>query len=133
MADRTNLTLTFADLRQILMDTAVDIEAAGFDNVSGAGRIDAFAALQSIWLVADFDLDGDVDAFDLGLWQIGFGTTIGAVIANGDADFDDDVDAFDLGLWQINFGQSNLNPEPTTLTMFLALGACVRRPRRTRS
>ncbi len=52
----------------------------------------------------DFDLDGDVDAFDLGLWQVGFGRGPGAKVRDGDADLDGDVDAFDLGLWQVNFG-----------------------------
>ncbi len=54
--------------------------------------------------VADWDRDGDVDAFDLGIWQTGFGTTEGGNVLNGDADGDGDVDAFDLGLWQTNFG-----------------------------
>ncbi len=52
----------------------------------------------------DFDGDGDVDAFDLGIWQTGFGITGGATAMDGDADADGDVDAFDLGLWQTNFG-----------------------------
>ncbi len=52
----------------------------------------------------DNDLDGDVDAFDLGLWQVGFGIAENATVNDGDADADGDVDAFDLGLWQTNFG-----------------------------
>ncbi len=62
----------------------------------------------------DFDGDGDVDAFDLGIWQTGFGTASGATAADGDADGDGDVDAFDLGLWQTNFGTgvTAVVPEP---------------------
>ena len=39
--------LTAADVRTILSATAVDIGAAGFDAASGAGRLDALAALSS--------------------------------------------------------------------------------------
>ncbi len=39
--------LTSADVRNVLSTTAVDIGAAGFDAASGAGRLDAFAALAS--------------------------------------------------------------------------------------
>ncbi len=70
----------------------------------------------------DFDGDGDVDAFDLGVWQSGFGTTSGATIADGDADNDGDVDAFDLGIWQANFGTgvgSATVPEPATLALLV--------------
>ncbi len=51
----------------------------------------------------DADLDGDVDAFDLGIWQANFGTTTGATWQNADFDGDRDVDAFDKGIWQIYF------------------------------
>ncbi len=53
-------------------------------------------------LTGDADGDGDVDAFDLGLWQTQFGMTGDGLTA--DFDDDGDVDAFDLGLWQTNFG-----------------------------
>ncbi len=59
---------------------------------------------QLVTVPGDFDLDGDVDAFDLGIWQTGFGVMNGARFTDGDADGDADVDAFDLGLWQTNFG-----------------------------
>ncbi len=75
------------------------------------------------WVPGDFDLDGDVDAFDLGIWQSGFGTGMGAGKADGDADGDGDVDAFDLGLWQTNFGTTSsvAIPEPASLAL-LGLG-----------
>ncbi len=83
----------------------------------------------------DFDGDGDVDAFDLGIWQTGFDTTSGATVSDGDADGDGDVDAFDLGLWQTNFGTGvgATVPEPATAFLLfsaIALGGRPRRPRR---
>jgi subtilisin family serine protease len=46
-----NPTLTPADLARILMTTAVDLGSPGKDNVFGAGRIDAAAALDAVPLV----------------------------------------------------------------------------------
>ncbi len=69
-------------------------------------------------VVGDADGDGDVDAFDLGIWQTQFGTTGDDLTA--DFDFDGDVDAFDLGLWQTNFGtgvQGAAVPEPAMLSL----------------
>ncbi len=81
----------------------------------------------------DFDGDGDVDAFDLGIWQTGFGTRrdVGDGVVDaadytiwrsfGDADADLDVDAFDLGLWQTHFGAGRATPraipEPASLAL----------------
>ncbi len=50
----------------------------------------------------DADRDGDVDAFDLGIWQTQFSFPAGNLSA--DFDHDGDVDGFDLGIWQVNFG-----------------------------
>ncbi len=52
----------------------------------------------------DYEEDGDVDGFDLGVWQSGFGIAANALHTQGDGDCDGDVDAFDLGIWQANFG-----------------------------
>ncbi len=92
--------------------------------------------LTGVLTPGDFDRDGDVDAFDLGVWQGGFGTAEGTTAADGDADGDGDVDAFDLGLWQANFGSGaaaapSTVPEPTTAALLmLAGGTALRRNRR---
>jgi hypothetical protein len=69
----------------------------------------------------DFDYDGDVDAFDLLIWQNGFCT--GTSHDAGDADFDGDVDVFDLLVWQTNYGSAASSvPEPSTLVLVLLGG-----------
>ncbi len=96
---------------------------------------DFFSVAPLATVAGDFDLDGDVDAFDLGIWQTGFGITGGAAVTDGDADGDGDVDAFDLGLWQTNFGfgvepDGPSVPEPAIGALFgggLALGIRRRR------
>jgi endonuclease/exonuclease/phosphatase family metal-dependent hydrolase len=73
-------------------------------------------------LLADFDGDGDVDAFDLLRWQYGYGMG-GTTHDEGDADLDGDVDAFDLLIWQYEFGGGPAAvPEPSTI-MLLATAA----------
>ncbi len=87
-----------------------------------------------IFLPGDFDLDGDVDAFDLGIWQAGFGTESGAFVTDGDADLDGDVDAFDLGIWQATFGTGGAEvPEPGVAVLFVSLWPWVVRGRRERA
>ncbi len=70
----------------------------------------------------DADGDGDVDAFDLGVWQTQFGMMGDGLEA--DFDVDGDVDAFDLGLWQTNFGTgtSSAVPEPATVGVIASCG-----------
>jgi subtilisin family serine protease len=68
--------ITSAEVLQILTDTAVDIAPAGFDNATGYGRVDAYAALLAAQPPppgpGDLDADGDVDVADflglLSLW-----------------------------------------------------------------
>lgn len=55
---------------------------------------------------ADFNQDGDVDGSDFLAWQRGFGTTSGALLADGNSDDDEDVDASDLAVWVATYGQS---------------------------
>ena len=52
---------------------------------------------------ADFNSSGLVDATDLGVWQIGYGT--GIAHNQGDADGDADVDGRDFLAWQRQYGQ----------------------------
>jgi hypothetical protein len=52
-------------IAEILMSSAVDIETIGFDDLSGAGLVDAYAALEIAPLTAtdhDFQADGYADA-----------------------------------------------------------------------
>jgi subtilisin family serine protease len=55
-----NGLLTPANIQATLRDTAVDIEASGFDDVAGAGRVDALAAVEAV-CVTDTDCT-DADA-----------------------------------------------------------------------
>jgi glucose/arabinose dehydrogenase len=82
----------------------------------------------------DFDADADVDADDFAVWKAGFGTTSGALPANGDADGDGDVDGADFLAMQRNLGWSALNagtpasaavPEPTSSTVIALLAAAM--------
>ncbi len=81
----------------------------------------------------DFDLDGDIDGVDFGLWQTGYPTASGAALADGDADGDGDVDGTDFGLWQENYptnlGGSATIPEPATLALILIGGLALLRRR----
>ena len=68
------------------------------------GEVDV--ALDRVFLPGDFDGNGIVDGDDFLVWQVGFGTTVGATPADGDADGDADVDGDDFLLWQSHFGES---------------------------
>ena len=73
---------------------------------------------------ADFNLDGSVDAVDLGIWQTNYGTTSGAGLAEGDSNGDGRVDGPDFLTWQRRFNpqipevlSSLAVPEPTGLVL----------------
>jgi hypothetical protein len=75
----------------------------------------------------DFDADRDVDADDLPRWTVGFGTSSGALHAEGDSDFDGDADGTDFLAWQRELGEASplaaaesTVPEPST---FILAGA----------
>src|SRR5690606_3859001 len=53
---------------------------------------------------ADFNIDGNVDGADLGVWETNFGTTRNALRSHGDADGDGNVDGHDFLAWQRSFG-----------------------------
>ncbi len=87
-------------------------------NMLGPVFLDNIRLITEVFSVpGDADGDGDVDAFDLGLWQTQFGQTGEGLSA--DFDMDGDVDAFDLGIWQINFGTGvgAAVPEPASVAM----------------
>ncbi len=68
------------------------------------GIVAAADEVRSSSLVAgDFDLDGDVDGVDFGIWQANYPTASGASRFTGDADYDGDVDGVDFGIWQANY------------------------------
>lgn len=64
-----NPTLTPTEVRQILISTADDIDAPGFDNNTGYGRLNAFAALSSTpsAMPQDLNNDGTVGPADLAI------------------------------------------------------------------
>jgi hypothetical protein len=54
----------------------------------------------------DFDLDGHVDAVDLGIWQQMYGTSQDQGFLPGDADGNRTVNGRDFLIWQQNVGQA---------------------------
>ncbi|NLF30006.1 MAG: hypothetical protein GX591_03865 [Planctomycetes bacterium] len=88
------------------------------------------------WLPGDADGDADVDLDDFVALKTHFGTLGGATLGEGDFDFDGDVDLDDFVVLKNSFGicswcSSAPLPEPATLALLAAAGACLpRRPRR---
>ncbi len=121
------------DLRHALFaQRAYEAEDARFDELRLGTTFESVVTGPSAAIPGDADGDGDVDAFDLGLWQTQFGMSGEGLSADFDAD--GDVDAFDLGIWQINFGtglDGNAVPEPAAASLFAlsALGLARRRHR----
>jgi hypothetical protein len=75
----------------------------------------------------DFDLNGQVDAADLGLWAANFGLASGARFTDGDNDRDGDVDGADFLAWQRAQAASPNGqiaaPEPSALAL-ATVGLC---------
>ena len=102
-----NASLTPAQLSTILDSTAVDIGAAGYDNDSGFGRIDALAAADTaLSTLGDYDRDHDVDGSDFLAWQRGFGSTASPVGSGADGDLNGMVDSGDLSVWESHYGET---------------------------
>jgi hypothetical protein len=59
-----NPVLSPGQIRATLMNTATDIESPGIDSLSGAGLVNAFAAVQATPVVPDTDGDGVDDSID---------------------------------------------------------------------
>jgi hypothetical protein len=120
--------------------TNLGFQADGFarftiaSNTDGDGiyELDNFRLIdQEVITSADFDVDSDVDADDLAIWQAAFDTN-----NDGDADFDGDTDGRDFLIWQQQFtGAGGLIsavavPEPTSLVMLMMACACLGSRRR---
>ncbi|MGI9429089.1 MAG: hypothetical protein ACR2NM_10550 [Bythopirellula sp.] len=82
---------------------------------------------------ADFDEDGDTDGADFLAWQLGNGTLLGAVHADGDADGDGDVDEDDLAIFDSEVMGTTMSllsssiaaiPEPGSWVLLVA-GGCL--------
>jgi hypothetical protein len=117
--------------------TDADIAALAIDGnaastaIEGTAYFDNFRVLDGV--PGDFDLDGDVDQFDLTPWKTAYGAT-----AVGDANGDGVTSGSDFIIWQQNLGvdlvpavaaESSV-PEPATaiLAMFaLTTGRVLRR------
>jgi len=96
--------LTAAEIRTAIEDSAKDVETAGFDPLTGHGRVDAAAALLLVSpppLPGDLDANGIVDGQDLGLLLAAWGICIDCgdgVPCPADLDGSCTVDGADLGL-----------------------------------
>ncbi|MBN1851808.1 MAG: matrixin family metalloprotease [Pirellulales bacterium] len=108
----------------------VRVSATSDDNIQFYRLDIAVEAIIDVAL-ADFDEDGDIDAFDFNTWQDHFGLETGAMHTQGDADGDGDVDGADFLEWQRTypnptngFNETPLLhaiPEPVALTQALLL------------
>lgn len=88
--------LTLADIRQILHDTAVDMQAIGFDEATGYGRVNASAALvEAHKTIVDLDGDGVIGIIDFLTLLADWGPC-SANPCPGDFDFDGDVGIADF-------------------------------------
>jgi len=101
-----NPSLTPAQVSSILNSTAVDIGTPGYDNESGFGRIDAFAAAQAVSIASgDYNRNGVVDAADYVLWRKTVGTSV-ASYTGADGSGNASVGQEDYGVWRSHFGQT---------------------------
>ncbi len=77
-------------------------------------------------LVGDYNGDGTVDAADYTVWRDSLGQSGDDLAADGDGD--GTVDAADYDLWKTHYGETSASgdlatvPEPTALTLAIALG-----------
>ncbi|MEA1950549.1 MAG: PEP-CTERM sorting domain-containing protein [Planctomycetota bacterium] len=103
-----------------------DIRSGAYDFVS----FDEPSGVLSLVLQyppGDFNFDGAVDIYDLGILATNYDTTSGMTWETGDADGDSAVDIIDLGILATNYGTSteaaaSATPEPGTMTL-IGVGA----------
>ncbi|MFO0893785.1 MAG: S8 family serine peptidase [Phycisphaerales bacterium] len=96
-----NPTLSPDQIRTLLTMSADDVESPGPDDYTGAGRLNAFAAIlaaQAFEPPADLNHDGVVDAADLGLLLAGWGACGACDACPADVNGDCQVDGLDLSL-----------------------------------
>ena len=76
------------EVRQFMIDTAIDLGSPGWDGDFGYGLVNAEAALDVLPpCVADFDGDGDLTIFDFLAFQTAFDQGEAQADINGDGDF----------------------------------------------
>lgn len=101
--------LTPEAIREVLHATAADLGDPGFDELTGHGRLEAAAALESVFnasRVGDLNGDGVVDGTDLGMVLSAWGACAECTPEGCAADLDGDcvVDGRDIGLLLANWG-----------------------------
>jgi len=107
--------LTNEEVRQLIIDTADDVHTAGFDNLTGWGRINAGSALAELTgacCPGDANGDGVVNLADLNIVLAHFGEGTQPPLGGqpvipeaGDLNGDNRVDLADLNIVLASFGQ----------------------------
>ena len=101
--------LSPADAKAILIDTSTDIAATGFDEQTGHGRPNAWAAIQALGVdppaPGDLNRDGEVDGLDFGLMLAAWGSCGDCEEAPCPADLNGDciVNGIDIGLLLVDW------------------------------
>jgi hypothetical protein len=101
--------LSPSDVKSILNQTSVDIAATGYDQQTGFGRPDAWAAIQALGvdppLPGDLNHDGEVDGIDFGLLLAGWGSCGDCEEDPCPADLNGDctVNGIDVGLLLVDW------------------------------
>ncbi len=72
------------EVRQLMIDTAIDLGAPGWDGDFGHGLVNAEAALDVGGCIPDFDGDGELTIFDFLAFQSAFATGDTKADVNGD-------------------------------------------------
>jgi hypothetical protein len=129
----------FSELADAAIAAVAIAENVQSQAMPGTAYIDNFRILDGI--PGDYQVDGDVDAGDLGFWKTAFHNT-----AVGDANGDGDSDGGDFLIWQQNLGIDLVPtvaagaavPEPTAMLLAVAVlgaiaGSLRRSPRRLRA
>ena len=88
----------------------VPVDLASVPNATGGNGSDIGAYEAQVAPSADFVDDDIITGLDFLAWQLGFGTTSGAMRADGNSDDDGDVDASDLAAWEATYGLVELTP-----------------------